>query len=189
MRTRRNVVGLVIAGVIALALTGCVRPPPHVIPTSESSSKPVFATDAAALAAAKKAYAAYLAVSDEVAHDGGQRPDRFASVVTKGWLPKEVAAAGALATSKRTQRGSTKAADVTLQQGTQRGNVVLISIYVCLDLSQVQYVDVGTGLNPSPLSTSLVPVEVDLTSSSSSASKLLVERNTPWQGSDFCPQS
>jgi hypothetical protein len=188
MRTRKKVAALVVAIVVSLTLAGCVQQSPHVIPTSAPSTTPVFASDAAALAAATKAYVAYLAVSDQVANDGGADSDRFDSVVTKDWLPKELASAGALVSSKRKQQGSTSAVEIKLQQRSQKGHTALVSIYACLDLSHVQYVDTDTGLNPSDPLSSLVPVEVDL-SSSTTASKLLVERNTPWQGSDFCSQS
>ena len=54
----RVVVGIGVVATAVLALTGCVQPPPRVIPTSDPSAAPVFASDAAALAAAKKAYVA-----------------------------------------------------------------------------------------------------------------------------------
>jgi hypothetical protein len=75
MRMRRIVIGIVAGAAVALALAGCVQPPSRVIPTSTPSAAPVFASDAAALAAAKKAYVAYLAVSDAVANDGGKNPE------------------------------------------------------------------------------------------------------------------
>jgi hypothetical protein len=186
MLPARIVLGIVVAATAVLALAGCVQPPPRVIPTSEPSAAPVFASDAAALAAAKKAYVAYLAVSDEVATDGGRNPERFGAVVTKSWLPREVSSAKTLVASKRRQEGSTSVQNITLQQSSQQGHVASVSIYVCLDLSAVHFVDSDSGENPSTPVTSLVPVEVDLASTSNSASTLLVERNTPWQGANFC---
>ncbi|HEX3679638.1 MAG TPA: hypothetical protein VHU90_07950, partial [Galbitalea sp.] len=70
MRNRRIVIGILVAVTAMLVLAGCVQPPPPVIPTSGPSAAPVFASDAAALAAAKKAYLAYLAVSDQILIDG-----------------------------------------------------------------------------------------------------------------------
>jgi hypothetical protein len=187
MPTRRKVIGIVAAAAAVLALAGCVRPPSHVIPTSEPSSKPVFASDAAALAAAKKAYVAYLAVSDQVANDGGKNPERFRSVVTTNWLPREITSANSLVSSKRRQEGSTSVQNIKLQQSSQKGKLATVSMYACLDLSDVRFVDVDSGQNVSTPVRSLVPIEVDLTSASNPNSKLLVDRNTPWQGTDFCP--
>jgi hypothetical protein len=175
-----------IAAAIAatLAVAGCAEPPPPVIPTSQPSTAPVFATDADALAAAKSAYEAYLSVSDAVDGEGGQNPSRFAAVVSTSWLPKEIASASSLVKSQRRQIGSSRVEQVRLQQLSQTAELVRVGIYACLDLSGVHFVDVATGLEPSDPITALVPVQVELRSASTT--HLLVERNSPWQGKDFC---
>ena len=113
MHIASKAAGLALAIAATLALAGCVEPSPPVIPTSEPSVAPVFTSDAAALAAAKKAYLAYLAVSDQVARDGGDNADRFAGVVTASWLSKEKASAATLKSTSRRQVGET-AVDLSL---------------------------------------------------------------------------
>jgi hypothetical protein len=186
MRNTSKAAGIVLAVAAVLALAGCVPPTPEVIPTSAPSAKPVFASDAAALAAAKAAYSAYLAVSDAVASDGGQDPSQFASVVTSSWFPREKASAASLLSSHRRQIGSTTFDRVRLQAASQVGEKAVVSIYACLNLSAIQYVDSASGGNPSPPAVNEVPVEADLVSSKVRSPRLLVERNVPWQGSDFC---
>jgi hypothetical protein len=189
MQITPKATGLALVVLSALALTGCVQQPSHVIPTSEPSVAPVFKSDAAALAAAKKAYLGYLAVSDEVAHDGGTDPQRFASVVTSSWLSEEKSSAAQLLSSGRKQVGVTRVTGVRLQETSQHGQVASVSIYACLDLSGVQYVDAQSGANAVPAPSGLVAIQVNFESSAMAPKHLLVERNTPWQGADFCPQS
>ena len=189
MQITPKATGLALVVLATLVLTGCVQQPPHVIPTSDPSVEPVFKSDAAALAAAKKAYLAYLAVSDQVAQDGGEDPQRFASVVTASWLGDEKSSAAQLRSSGRKQVGATRVTGVRLQETSQRGRIASVSIYACLDLSGVQYADAKSGANAVPAPSELVPIQVDLESSAMTPKHLLVERNTPWQGTDFCPQS
>ena len=70
----------------ALVLTGCTAPPPHTVAVSSPTATPVFASDEEALAAAVEAYEKYLAVSDQIAQEGGAGADSFADVVTDEWL-------------------------------------------------------------------------------------------------------
>ena len=62
---------------VLFALAGCVPSDSQPSAAPSPSATPVFASDAEALAAAEKAYAAYLKVSDEIANDGGKDPDRI----------------------------------------------------------------------------------------------------------------
>ena len=188
MRISSKAGALVVVLAATLAIAGCVQPPPQVIPTAQPSSKPVFKTDAAALAAAKKAYLAYDAISDAVAQDGGTDPARFAAVVTKSWLPNELASAHKLASTGRKQEGATRVEGLRLEQRSEDGRIAKVSVYACLDFSAVRYVDSKTGLHPSQSPLSPVPVEVDFASDEAAPRTLLVERITPWQGTDFCLQ-
>src|SRR4051812_41826324 len=74
---------------LLLALAGCVPSDPHPTASPSASATPVFASDAEALAAAEKAYAAYLKVSGEISADGGLKPERIDPLVTKEQAPRE----------------------------------------------------------------------------------------------------
>ncbi len=65
-----------------LLLTGCDSAPPRE-PAPTTASAPRFASDEEALAAAEKAYAAYLAVSDQIVREAGADDSRLASFVSK----------------------------------------------------------------------------------------------------------
>lgn len=188
MRIAPTFAGVALAAALAVALAGCVQSTPPVIPMSQASNKPVFATDADALAAAKRAYVAYLAVSDEVSADGGKNPGRFAQVVTASWLPKEESSAANLVKGGRRQVGESSAQDIRMQQVSEARQIASVSIYVCLDLSAVKYVDTATGKHPTAAPKALVPIVADLVSQTAKSQTLLIERNTPWQGSNFCSQ-
>ena len=121
MRTRRNAVaaavGLAVVLAAAVGVTGCVQSGPAVIPTSEPGSTPVFSSNAAALAAAKKAYHSDTCQpsSDEVAADGGENRGTIQNhvVTSNGWStqPKSHRRSKTLVTTKRKQNGSTVAVD------------------------------------------------------------------------------
>jgi hypothetical protein len=151
------------------------------------STKPVFASDAAALAAAKKAYVAYLAVSDQVANDGGINPERLAVVVTKGWLPTEVASYKSFAKSGDRFTGESTYKSFTLQErGTASDGRVEVSAYVCADVSKTRLLDAsGTDITP-PSRASVYPIVAEFVGASSQSSNLLFAGSEPWSGRNYC---
>ena len=64
-------------GLLALVLAGCAPDVPAIQVPPTPTVTPLFASDEEALAAAEEAYAAYLAMSDEITSDGGERPERI----------------------------------------------------------------------------------------------------------------
>ena len=73
---------LAVALSAVLMLSACVPTTTPAGPTPKTSTTPVFANEAEALAAATKAYAAYVKVSDEILADGGRNPERINDVAT-----------------------------------------------------------------------------------------------------------
>jgi hypothetical protein len=190
MHSARIVVGIVVGATAMLTLAGCVQPPPHVIPTSEPSAAPVFASDAAALAAAKKAYLAYLAVSDEVGNDGGANPERLKMVVTRAWLPTEVKSYAAFAKTGDRFTGSSGVGSFTLQRRDQSAKgYASVVVYACLDLSNAGVVD-NEGKVVSPVGAQgELPLEVSFVGKSANSRLLIVDRSAPWSGQNFCSVS
>jgi len=176
---------LLATAALLLALAGCV-PTSHPSTLPSASATPVFASDAEALAAAEKAYAAYLKVSDEVAQDGGKDPERFAKVVTAKWLPTEASSASTLQQSGRHQTGTTTFSHLQMEQWTQVDRTVQVVAYTCLDSTNTRFLDVdGHDVTPSARQTQL-SLEVSFTSDPKSAAHLLVDSNEPWSGPTFC---
>jgi hypothetical protein len=92
--TRRIGAGVTVAGVMALALSGCVgAPAPTPTPTASASAEPIFASDEEALAAAEGAYDRYLKTSTAVTNDGGADAGRLDTVAIGPALDDERAAA------------------------------------------------------------------------------------------------
>ncbi|HMH57924.1 MAG TPA: hypothetical protein VK537_01960, partial [Galbitalea sp.] len=166
-------------------LAGCVQPPPRVIPTSEPSSAPVFASDAAALAAAKKAYASYLAVSDAVAHDGGSESERLATWDSKAQLKRDEKSFAAMHADGHRTTGSSTFSNLALQSSELSSGKAEVVVYVCLDISKTTLLDdsgtdVGSGR---PLT---LPLEVSLVSRQTGSPSLIIDRSVTWSGTDFC---
>lgn len=175
-----------LAAAVLFALAGCVPSDAPDRPSPSPTAAPVFASDAEALAAAEKAYAAYLRVSDEIAQDGGRGADRFDSVVTKQWMSKEKAAALQLAQSGRHQVGSTLHSPLKLQQVDADASGVNVVAYSCLDLTGTRILN-ASGMDVTPSTRQLqLSVQVSFRSSATAPSLLLVDSNEPWSGSSFC---
>jgi len=169
-----------------LALVGCVPTDARPSASPSASATPVFASDAEALAAAEKAYAAYLKVSDEIANDGGKGANRFERVVTANWLPNELSSAEKLERSGLHQTGSTAFSPLVMQQWTQSGTLVQVVAYTCLDSTETRFLD-GDNNDVTPSARQpKISIEVSFLSDPKSADHLLIDSNEPWSGPTFC---
>jgi hypothetical protein len=191
MRTRKRVaaplVATLLAIVVSLGLAGCVQPSPHIIPTSTPSTKPVFASDAAALAAAKKAFIGYVAASDAIGSDGGSNPQRIAQWVTPARLKIETKAFDKFATTGERLQGTSVISHFKLQEVDQPpSGRVRVTAYVCDDVSESRLID-STGVDVTPdARENVVPLQVHFQNLIPSSKTLVVEGSDPWSGSNFC---
>ena len=174
-------------GFAALVLGGCVQQPPPVVPTSTPSVAPVFASDADALAAAKKAYTGYLAATDAVGNSGGVQPDRMAPFVTAEWLPRELRDYESLAKKGEKFRGRTSFTNFTLQSHDQSSTgIAQVEAYVCVDVSKSTLLDAkGRDITPATR-INLIPAVVDFVGRTPHSSELLLDGSEPWSGANFC---
>ena len=188
MRVTRGLIAATLAVVFALTLGGCV-PQSHKAapPTPSPSSTPVFASDEEALAAATKAYAAYLKVSDEIAQDGGKNPERLAPYVTENQLASEDQAFAKFLESGKRQSGYTKVRSVKIQEfGMNHSGRVVVGAYVCADITDLRLIDIATGASANEGHESFVAVEVSLEGDGPDSARLLVARSVPWPGTGVC---
>jgi hypothetical protein len=188
MRRMRGIGAVALAAVFAFLLSGCVPQSQSMKPKQPSpSSSPIFASDDEALAAATKAYAAYLAMSDQIAQDGGEGSERLDSLVTAKWLQTEVAAFERFSHSGNHQIGSTTFRLAKIQQvGRMPGGVTTVSAYVCTDFSKVKILNAsGEDVTP-PSRPSRVAIEAEFETKSSKNEALLLSRNEPWSGPGVC---
>jgi hypothetical protein len=121
---------------IAVALTGCAQPDQRARPSPAPT--PLFATDADALAAATKAYAAYLKVTEKVLKDGGKDADRLRSVATGEQLKAELRGFRSAEKNDWAGSGTQSFSEMTNPKRRANGNV---EVQLCEDDSQVEIFD------------------------------------------------
>ncbi|HXD60340.1 MAG TPA: hypothetical protein VN619_00290 [Lacisediminihabitans sp.] len=127
-----------IAGAVALSavlLSGCVQPAPVKTPQAHATVKPLFASDADALAAATKAYAAYLKVADNLLNSETSDPADIRKVATGDQLKADLAAITSLRNDGLHGTGSTTFDEVQLQQYSPQEDEGAVVIYVCEDVA------------------------------------------------------
>ena len=178
---------LLLAVGVLLALAGCVPSTPHATAAPSASATPVFASDAEALAAAEKAYAAYEAVVDsslQSASDTG-----LAAVASGSALTSAIESVDSFKKAGQFQRGESLVTRVT---GADLSTLTMSAdsagpaqIYACLDVSGVTVVDsagnVVSGSNRQTLFPTLVSLEWK-----ASSRDLLVSEEAVWDGANFC---
>jgi hypothetical protein len=170
----------------AVMLSGCLPQQPTATPTPEASAAPIFATDEEALAAATAAYAAYLAMSDQIAADGGANPERLAPFVTSD---QQASAAESFAVYRdRGLRavGASTFDNVSLIQIDQGSPHIFIDLYLCLDVSMVRAVD-QSGLVVTPNNRpDRLPLKVEFEADNTVPIELKLAGSEPWSGTNFC---
>jgi len=184
--------GRVFLTACALALTGCLAgcTSPHAdaappkTPKPIPSTTPVFTSDADALAAATETYQAFLSASDAIGHDGGENPDRVDQYATPDVVEAERAQATKLKDARARSFGDTKISASSLQSVDQQGSDVIVTIYACEDLSDVDVRDDAGKSLIDPSRTDLVAYVVSV--QGTSRGNLLVASNKFWYGGGVC---
>ena len=186
MRRLRTVPPLAIATLIACSVAGCLPLDPAPLPTIAPTGTPLFSSDEEALAAAEEAYAAYLAVSDQIAQEGGANPDRLAAYVTDEWLVNEVDAFTRLAETGRRQIGQTTFRNTALQQYEVSPMGESITVYACLDFGATKFVDeLGQDVS-APERLTVATFEIQLAVSKDRTAQLLVSGSELWETQSVC---
>ena len=167
-----------------LVVSGCGSPDPVVVPEPESTSTPLFASDEEALAAAEEAYAAYLAVSDQILAEGGANPERAYAFLTENMRAEEAEGVQLYVDSGWHSQGNTSFDSVVLQQFVAEPDSANLTVYLCIDVSNLRIlntsgVDVTPEMRPNRL-----PLELEFIAEASATMKL--ERSDLWSGEDFC---
>lgn len=179
---------LLVASAAFLLLAGCVQRDAIVTPAPVPSATPMFASEQEALAAAEKAYAAFVKASDQVTADGGLRPDRIASLVTKKEFDRDLKVFAYYRENGIFTRGETKFDSVELQSYSgSNARDVEVTLYVCSDLSSIQLVN-SSGVDVTPPNlVARSPMEITL--SLGTSRDLVIERSQSWPGKDFCSRA
>jgi hypothetical protein len=176
-----------VAGVLALALSGCVgAPTPTPTATASSSAEPIFASDEEALAAATEAYERYRSVSATVTAEGGVDAERIDPTVTSDYAMTLHEEFAALAEAGLTIVGATRVHGATLAESAYDEQGATVSIYFCRDVGSVRVLGAdGSDVTPADRDDTL-PTQAYFVSASHDPAVLLVDGVELWSGEDFC---
>jgi hypothetical protein len=186
-RTHRpRTLPLLVAAVLTLATaTACSPTPESIEPTSEPTGTPLFATDDEALAAATQAYAAYLAVTDEVLQSGGRETDQVKSVAEDSALDEILQDAEEFEQAGYRTTGSKIATSVVLQSYDSISRPEVVTVYVCENVAAVDLLD-SSGLSiVSPTRPDATAFEVQIRVID--LGELRVVQRKLWDGDGICP--
>lgn len=172
-----------VALALSLSLAACGPEPAPITVPPQPSSTPLFASDEEALAAAERAYAAYVAALDELGVRGWDDPSSLEAVATGSVLANDQARALEYASNQIKQAGSARFSIHSLQTYSAFAPA-RVSFYVCLDVSEVDLVDAEGESIVSNERDDVVPLEVAV--SGESAEALRVERSELWTGDSYC---
>jgi hypothetical protein len=174
---------LLASAALLLALAGCVPVDSPSSASPSASATPVFASDAEALAAAEKAYAAYLKVSDAIANDGGKNAKRLEGLATGSLLSDDLEGFKSFAAKRWHSVGKTRLTTTVLQSANREVGQGAVVVYLCEDVSGVDVVDENGVSVVSAGRPKLQQFQVQLDFVSS---KLIPSDREPWTGSDIC---
>lgn len=170
-----------IPGAVVLALVlvgvGCAggAPAPTTAPTPRSSAL----GEGEALELVEATYGAYLAVSDQIAREGGAEPDRVRPFLSEDAFAQEQAAFEYLLAESLRLDGATTFDSTSVRSVSDN----TIDVYLCLDLSGARLIGPDETdrtpvdrINRQPFE---VSVRIDVPSP-------IIERNALWTGDNFC---
>jgi len=188
MRKYPRVSVLALAALAVVALSGCFAAAPVEPPAPTASAAPVFASEEEALAAATEAYAAYLAVSDQVLGEGGAGPERVNEVASGVARDEALSSFESFSVQKFRSTGNTTFHQLIVQGYLPAGDAdaEIITIYVCVDISAVDVLD-DTGRSVvAPTRPDFQAYEVAFGIHPQNEIALIVSRAEAWAGSGVC---
>ncbi|MBM7829405.1 hypothetical protein JOE59_000110 [Agromyces cerinus] len=188
-RSRRSAgAALAAAGAVALLLSGCAGGVPTASPSpSADAAEPIFASDEEALAAAESGYSSHLALVDQVTASGGVDVSRLREVATSSYAENLTDSLGRLQESGTHTAGDTRFDSVGLIERFETEGVATVSVYLCLDVTDVRVVDAGGQDVTPPDRRNRAPIQVELESGSAAEpTQLVVSGAQSWAGDDFC---
>ena len=179
---------LALVAAAALLLSGCTGDAPVVLPSPQSSTAPVFASDEEALAAAEEAYGRYLEASDAILVDGGEDPQRLLEVASESVYEYQLDGYQRAAELGHRSTGGSTFDSMELQQydpAASAGEPVVV-VYACEDISAVDILDAQGKSVVTDSRDDRFPVEIAFELKSIGEQALLVSSAEDWSGVDFC---
>ena len=172
---------LIAIPLIAIALAGCsAQTPTPQETTAATEQKPLFATDAEALAAAEAAYANYLEVSDQIARDGGANPERLKGLVSEDQYAIEIQNFAEYSKAGFHSTGNSTFDTFHISNSNQND----FSSYLCVDVSTSRVIN-SEGIDVTPTTRSdRWPLVVNFSFRTDGTA--LISGSETWTGTNFC---
>jgi len=159
-----------------------------VLPTPQSSTAPIFASDEEALAAAEAAYGEYLAASDAINAKDGNDPQSIAPFVHAEYLPTVLEEFESFESRGLSEKGNLSFDSMELQQYEDAlSGPARVVVYVCVDASETRVIDKKGDDVTSPDRRTRVPLEV-VFETDERMKDLLIFASDVWSGEDFCAE-
>lgn len=144
----------------------------------------MFASDEEALAAAEELYGRYNKLSNELGAGGWSDTSELSEVLSGAALAGELETSDSLSTKGYRQIGDSSFDSVTLQQLIDHGaEAVALTIYVCLDVSEVDVIDGDGSTVVSASRPDRQALEVEMNDNDGA---LKIVRSEAWSGANFC---
>jgi hypothetical protein len=177
---------LALLGIAAFLLTGC-EPPPVYGPSPTPTVAPIFDSEEEAVEAAQATLSAYVKASNLMGQSGGTDLSGFEGILSTKQMVDEAEYAAALVAAGKRTTGEFAVISFELQQFDDiNPSDTFLQAYVCLDASQIAFVD-GQGNDLSVEGhASAVPEEFIFRATAESG--FVVEEVRKWTGRDFCQQ-
>ena len=181
-----RIAALILAAGLAFTLGGCVKDDGPIVPKPLPSSTPIFASDEEALAAAEEAYGNYQVVEDQIFNAGGTGEEQVRQYATGDALDAALAGFKKFQSAGYHSVGSTAFQVTELQQYVPfaEDGVGVVSIYLCLDVSQVDVVD-SSGQSV-VAATRPARQAFEASFDQGAGSKLILSTLEPWTGAGVC---
>ncbi|MGL4338875.1 MAG: hypothetical protein ACRCSP_00415 [Rhodoglobus sp.] len=181
------------AGVTVFVLAwdggGSQRTRPLTFPPQPSVVPPVFASNDEALAAATEAYAAYLALDDQIGAEGGVNPERLEPLMTPKFFKKSLESyASSRERGIRTEGVSTFDSVKLTRYSDRVPGVAFVDIYVCVDITAVRLIAADGSDITSADRLNRIPLQVGFEGKASELPTMRIARNEVWVGRNFCAQ-
>jgi hypothetical protein len=170
---------------ITAGLTSCATPKTGLQPPEPNpSATPVYASEEEALAAAEELYGRYTKLANAIGQAGWKDTDAYAEVARGRALDSELATAADYSSKGYHQVGNLTFDSLALQQLRDGGSgSVTMTVYVCLDVTDVDVLDRHNRSVISPERLDRQPLEADIDDVDG---QLKVTRSEAWSGDNFC---
>ena len=187
-RTYAAKVGTILLVLGCLSLTSCAPEEPVSDATPTPTVTPLFASEEEALEAARATYEGFMEATEVNLSNGGAEPERIDAFMTPETAEVEKSGYEQYAEDGRRLTGRSRLLSASVQAyepGAERPEPIIV-LYVCVDFSDVDVVDVNGVSTVASSRPPHIPFEVSFVGEVEAPLKLRIAANTVWTGGGVC---